>query len=126
LHPSAIHAIVSALNAHPDRQWGAMRQSIADRRFRFRLLECGNAARVRLRGIAFGDQGLFLRRDAFDAVGGFSQTHRFEDLTLARMMRRRSWPLLLSPPLQITPRHWQHRGILRQTIRNHWLQWTNP
>jgi len=45
--------------------------------------------RARLARLPYGDQALFVRRTAFDAVGGFPDQPLFEDVELARRLRRR-------------------------------------
>ncbi|HEV7298023.1 MAG TPA: TIGR04283 family arsenosugar biosynthesis glycosyltransferase [Tepidisphaeraceae bacterium] len=40
-------------------------------------------------GLRYGDSGYFVRRDAYDAVGGFRPYPIFEDLDLLRRLRRR-------------------------------------
>lgn len=46
-------------------------------------------ARVRVRGIAYGDQGIFMRRGLFEDVGGFPELPIMEDLQLSLNLRRR-------------------------------------
>ena len=49
----------------------------------YRVIDAAATARVRLIGVAYGDQGLFLRKDTFDRLGGFPRLRFMEDL-LAR------------------------------------------
>lgn len=86
----------------------------------YRALEYGNAWRVRWRGLPYGDQGIFIRREVFRELGGFPELPLMEDLVLMRQLRRRAWPLLLPGPVYVHPRRWQRHGIVRQTLRN-WL-----
>jgi rSAM/selenodomain-associated transferase 2 len=102
-------------------QYGAFRQSIQAAGMRYRLLEWGNAWRVRRRGLPYGDQGIFVRRAAFFAAGCFPAVPLMEDLILMRDLRASSWPRLLDGPIQVDPRRWQRHGVLRQTLRNWWL-----
>ena len=46
-------------------------------------------ARVWARGIAYGDQGIFIRRRLFEEVGGFPELPIMEDLQLSLNLRRR-------------------------------------
>ena len=46
-------------------------------------------ARVRVRGIAYGDQGIFIRRELFEEVGGFPDLPIMEDLQLSLNLRAR-------------------------------------
>ena len=103
-----------------DRQieCGAFRQRIAAHGFRYRLLEWGNAQRVRWRGLPYGDQGLFLRREFFEQLGCFPDVPLMEDLILMRQARREAWPTLLTGPLHVDARRWQRHGVMRQTLRN--------
>lgn len=98
---------------------GAFVQRIEAAGWKYRWLERGNAARVRWLGAPYGDQGIFVRRDAFERVGGFPEVKILEELLLMRTLRRRfGWPLLLPGPLHVNARRWRENGVLRQTLRN--------
>ena len=99
---------------------GAFRQRIEAEGFLYRLLERGNARRVTRRGMAYGDQGIFIRRALFDELGGFPQVGLMEDVLLSKRMRRHVWPVLLPGPLHVSARRWREHGVIRQTARN-WL-----
>lgn len=100
---------------------GALRQRIDAPGLAYRVVERGNAARVRWLGLPYGDQAIFLRRSVFDEVGGFPESPLMEDLILMQRLRRQAWPVLLPGPVLVSPRRWQQHGILRQTARNWWL-----
>ena len=99
---------------------GAFHHRIDARGALFRLIEQGNALRVRWFGMAYGDQGIFLRRDVFWKLGGFPDVRLMEDVLLMRRLRRRGRVVLLPGPLTISARRWRQQGIIRQTIRN-WM-----
>ena len=99
---------------------GAFRQRIEAEGFIYRLLERGNAWRVNRRGMAYGDQGIFVRRELFEELGGFPEVRLLEDVLLLKRLRRRAWPVLLPGPLHVSARRWQRQGVVRQTARN-WL-----
>jgi hypothetical protein len=84
----------------------------------YRCLDRGNAARVRWRGSAYGDQAIWMRRQLFFDLGGFPDVPLLEDLLLMRRFRRRAWPVLLPGPLHVSARRWQRHGVMRQTLRN--------
>ena len=84
----------------------------------YRLIERGNALRVRLRGLAYGDQAIFMRREVFQGLGGFPDVQLMEDVLLMRQFRQLAWPALLPGPVHVHPRRWQRRGIIRQTVCN--------
>ena len=97
---------------------GAFRQQIEADGFAYRLLEHGNAWRVRWRGLPFGDQAIFIRREFFESLGGFPSVTLMEDVLLMKKARRQSWPRLLEGPVYVDARRWQRHGVVRQTLRN--------
>lgn len=66
----------------------------------------------------FGDQGIVIRRDFYDSLGGFPAWPLFEDVELLRRARRvtRVWSL----PANVTTsaRRFRRRGPIRQQLQN--------
>lgn len=115
-----IAAQIERVFDRPNVTHGALRQQIEAPSFAFRFLERGNAARVRFLGLPYGDQAIFVRRNIFEKHRGFPDVPLLEDLILMQRLRRRAWPVLIDGPVLVSPRRWQSRGIIRQTLRN-WL-----
>ena len=79
--------------------------------------ECATA-RVRLFGIVYGDQGLFLRRETFERAGGFPALRLMEDVFLSLRLRRMGRIVIGRRRIFVSPRRWQKVGLIRQTLRN--------
>ena len=75
--------------------WGAFQQQIDSRRKIYRVIEWGNDLRVRWRNVPFGDQGIFVRRSLFEALGGFAEMPLMEDVELSHRLRKIEAPVLL-------------------------------
>ena len=99
---------------------GAFKHRIEAKGLLFRLIELGNAARVRWLSMAYGDQGIFVRRKIFHDIAGFPPVKLMEDVRLMRRLRQRGKIVLLTGPLVTSARRWQQRGVVWQTLRN-WL-----
>ena len=97
---------------------GAFLQAIDAEGRAYRLLERGNALRARVLGLAYGDQGIFVLRKTFQAIGGFPKVRLMEDLLLMRTLRTLHPPRLLPGPLHVSPRRWQQEGVVGRTLRN--------
>ncbi len=84
----------------------------------YRLIDACATARVRLTGLVYGDQGLFVRREVFERAGGFPPLRLMEDVFLSRTLR--CWGRLVVAPRRVfvSPRRWQQAGLVRQTLRN--------
>jgi rSAM/selenodomain-associated transferase 2 len=114
-------AAMRAALTDPKNIGGCFVQHIDACGFAYRLLEWGNRQRAQWWRMAYGDQGIFLRHDVFDAVGRFPEWPLMEDVELMRRLRGRGEFVLLFPPLTVSARRWQRRGIIRQTLLNWWL-----
>jgi rSAM/selenodomain-associated transferase 2 len=115
-------AVVGAL-AVPGVAGGAFAFRFAERGtgLRFiglRFIEWGVRLRLALARLPYGDQAIFVRRDAFDAMGGVPQAPIMEDLDLVREIRRRGKLVLLPLAVWTSARRYRQRGILRTWLRN--------
>jgi rSAM/selenodomain-associated transferase 2 len=84
----------------------------------FRLIDFAAGVRVRSTGLIYGDQGLFLRRDLFEQLGGFPRVPILEDVHFSRTLRARGRAAITCKRIWVSPRRWRRTGIVRQTIRN--------
>jgi rSAM/selenodomain-associated transferase 2 len=117
LAPGALVQIESAL-ANDQALAGAFQHRIDSPGILFRLIERGDTLRVRWFKLPYGDQGIFVRRHAFQQLGGFPDVRLMEDVLFMRQMRKCSPILLLPGPLFTSARRWRQMGIIRQTLRN--------
>jgi rSAM/selenodomain-associated transferase 2 len=76
--------------------------------------------RSRLSGIATGDQAMFVRRDVFEALGGFPEIALMEDVELSRRLRRRGRLACLRLRVTTSGRKWQREGAVRTVL----LMWS--
>ena len=80
---------------------------------------------MRWHRFAFGDRALFVRRDVFEAVGGFPDQPIFEDLDVVRAVRRRGRFAFLDAAVVTSARRFRRGGAVRQQLRNLglWAAW---
>lgn len=80
---------------------------------------------MRWHRFAFGDRATFVRRSAFEAVGGFPDQPMFEDLELVRRVRRLGRFAFLDEAVATSARRFRRNGALGQQARNTalWLGW---
>lgn len=117
LMPGALESMHQAL-ADESCVGGCFRQSIASPRYKYRLVERGNALRVQLWKWAYGDQGIFVRRQTFNRLGGFPELALMEDLFFIKRLKREGRVVLLDAEIEVSPRRWEKNGVVRQTLRN--------
>jgi rSAM/selenodomain-associated transferase 2 len=105
----------------PDVVGGAFRFAVDSPRHGFRVVEAGVALRCRAFHLPFGDQGLFARRSAYFAAGGFPPFPLMEDVAFVRRLAGHGRLAFLGARAYTSPRRWERRGILKATVRNWWL-----
>jgi rSAM/selenodomain-associated transferase 2 len=84
----------------------------------YRLIDACATARVRLTGLIYGDQGLFVRRDLFEEIGGFPPLQLMEDVFISKTLRRRGRIVVAPRRIVVSARRWRQTGVVRQTLRN--------
>ena len=111
---------------------GAMRAALADPRvaggnFRVEWDGPSAAARrltriypmLRILGLCYGDSGLFVRREVYDAIGGMRPLPLFEDVDLVRRLKRAGRFAHVDACVETSSRRFEHRNFAAM-----WAEWT--
>lgn len=117
--PDADELILDGLET-ARRQWGRFDVRLSGRGFLLDRIAFFMNLRSRLTGIATGDQGIFVTRDAFVRIGGFPPVELMEDIRISRRLKRISAPLCLTQKIIASSRRWERGGVVR-TILLMWL-----
>lgn len=64
-----------------------------------------------LTSISTGDQCQFVRRQVFEAIGGFADIPLMEDIELSKRLKRQSRPLFINAKAETSGRKWQRDGV---------------
>jgi rSAM/selenodomain-associated transferase 2 len=121
LPPQADCLILRGL-ASSDCAWGRFDVRIEGSHRLLRLVESMMNLRSRLTRICTGDQSIFVRRDAFVAVGGYPRQALMEDIAISALLRRVSAPLCLRERCLTSARRWESGGVLRTIALMWWLR----
>ena len=97
---------------------GGFRVVINGRGLRYRFLDAWGFSRTLVQRSFYGDQGIFVRRDVFQALGGFSLCPVLEDLDFSTSLSRQGRVRILSGPLKTSARRWESEGWWR-TVQQH-------
>ena len=114
LPAGAVPALLAALDGGFD--WGRFDVAIEPATPLLRLVAATMNLRSRASAICTGDQALFMRREAFDAVGGFPAQELMEDVEISRRLRRRGRPACLRLRVRTSSRRWLRHGVLRTVL----------
>ncbi len=99
------------------KDWGWFSARLEGAQGLLRLVEWLMTLRSRLTGIATGDQGIFVRKPVFEAVGGFPDIPLMEDIRLCRTLKKYSSSYGCLPGrVLISSRRWEKNGIVRTIV----------
>ena len=97
---------------------GWFRFALDDTAWQARVIERLVAWRVRHLRLPYGDQGLFVRRNAFERLGGFRELPLLEDVEFVRRLVRAGRTVELPLALATSPRRWHRDGWFRRSTKN--------
>jgi rSAM/selenodomain-associated transferase 2 len=117
LEPGAVGAAVRCLRQR-NVAAACFQMRVLAERWAFRSIDFFATTRVRLTGIIYGDQGIAVRRERFEQVGGFPELRLMEDVFLSLKLRRTGRMVVAPRQIYVSPRRWHKQGVVRQTLRN--------
>lgn len=77
--------------------------------------------RSRFLGIIYGDQAIFVKRDAFFEIGGFKGLPLMEDVDMIRRLKKLGRVVLIDSKVFTSSRRWDRGGVVSNTLKNWWL-----
>lgn len=98
--------------------WGCLAFALDSTDWRARVIERGVAVRVRYFGLPYGDQALFVRREVFERLGGYTDVPLMEDVDLVRRLHCEGLHWFSAAPAITSARRWHHEGWLRRSAKN--------
>jgi hypothetical protein len=97
---------------------GAFRLDVKGRGLKLRGVERAANWRSKRFQMPYGDQGLFVKRDAFEDSGGFPDIDIMEDYEWIKTMRRRGRIALVNAYVKTSARRWRAVGTWRLVLRH--------
>jgi len=111
-----VNRVTGALKLSPA---GAFDLHIVTRNPLTALIGATGRIRSRITRIPYGDQAQFIRRSAFDDLGGFPDEPIMEDVALMDKLKAAGHKItFLTPPARTSDRRWRAEGAARGTLRN--------
>jgi len=97
---------------------GAFTLCIESGKWSLKLIALLANIRSKYFGVAYGDQGFFVRKEVFKDMNGFSPIPICEDLDFYYRLRKKGSVILLKEKAHTSPRRWINEGIFFTTVRN--------
>ena len=114
--PPGWQAAIAALDDAVIGGW--FRFALDDSAWQARVIERLTAWRVTHLRLPYGDQGLFVRRRIFTALGGFRELPLMEDVEFVRRLARAGRVVEVPLSLVTSARRWRREGWFRRSTKN--------
>ncbi|MDX8388650.1 MAG: TIGR04283 family arsenosugar biosynthesis glycosyltransferase [Ghiorsea sp.] len=72
--------------------------------------------RSRMTKISTGDQGIFVRRDIFNKIGGFPEITLMEDIAISHLLKKEGKVSCLKNKLETSSRRWEQHGLVKTVM----------
>lgn len=118
--PEHADDIIREALSQGSHKWGRFDIRLSGKHFMLRVVERMMNWRSRMTGIVTGDQGMFVSRQLFEAVGGFPDIALMEDIAISRRLRSMGRPACIHRPLITSSRRWEKNGVIRTIL----LMWS--
>ena len=113
--PEAINSIEKEIRQN-GAVGGCLTQRLDKNGVIFRLIEWQGNNRARRTKIFYGDQGIFVRKDVFERIGGFPDVPIFEDVLFTQKIKGEDKTTVMPDKIMVSARRWEKRGIFRTTV----------
>ena len=119
LLPKGALDVVTSTMQNPQIVGGAFDLGIQSSHWGYRIIEAVGRLRSRVTRLPYGDQAIFVRKDYFHQIGGFSQIPIMEDVDLMQRIKKNGDAIeIISKSVKTSPRRWEKEGIVYGTLRN--------
>ncbi|MBI5101151.1 MAG: TIGR04283 family arsenosugar biosynthesis glycosyltransferase [Nitrospirae bacterium] len=97
---------------------GAFTFSIRSPLWKFRLVEAWVKLRVKLCCLPYGDQAIFVRKSAFELIGGYKNIPLMEDVDFIGRLKETGPVVILDKKAATSARRWSKKGLVTTAAIN--------
>lgn len=99
---------------------GAFNYDIESRNLFLRFIYYTSYLRSKISRITYGDQGIFIRKDYFEKIGGYPEIPIMEDVELMKKIKKNKDKIcVLKEGVKTSARRYEEEGIIHGWMRNH-------
>ena len=116
LKQNALIKMVEAFQQNNCLSWGVMGHTYDEQKFKIKIIEALNAFRFKYLGIAFGDQGMFFRREILTKIQ-IPKIPLMEDVEISLRLFKYPSRVNLDGYILASARRWQKRKFLNSVFQ---------
>lgn len=119
LEKGALSKMLEQMNQYKDLVGGCFKLKISSQNLLLKFISWSSNLRAKYLNLIFGDQGIFVRRDVFDELGGFPDIELMEDWEFSKKMAKKGKLLYVDKKIYTSARRWENHGVLKTIILMH-------
>ncbi len=120
LAADSLQAIEDHFTKYPNSVGGAFTMALEGKRFVYKILSMGGNIFCRLFKIYFGDRAMFVKKQAFERIGGFRDLPIMSDVDFSIRMKKLGKTALLKGPVLSSSRKFENEFFLRTIYLMFW------
>lgn len=97
---------------------GAFTFRIQSMLWKYRLVEAWVKLRCKLFSMPYGDQAIFVRKTAFDLIGGYKSIPLMEDVDFIKRLKKLGPIVILDKKAITSERRWSKKGLIKTAAMN--------
>ncbi|MDD5408722.1 MAG: TIGR04283 family arsenosugar biosynthesis glycosyltransferase [Candidatus Omnitrophica bacterium] len=115
ISPAALDSIEKKI-ASDNCVGGCFTQKIDNDAFIYRLIEWQGNIRALMTKEFYGDQGIFVKKEAFLKIGGFPEMPIMEDIFFTKKLRKYGKTAVLPDKILVSARRWEKAGVFKTSL----------
>ena len=119
LEKGALSKMVEQMGQDKDLIGGCFKLKISSQNSLLKFISWSSNLRAKYLKLIFGDQGIFVRRDVFNELGGFPEIELMEDWEFSKRMAKKGRLLFVDKKIYTSARRWENHGVLKTIILMH-------
>lgn len=119
LEQGALSSLVTMMQQNDNKIGGCFQLEIESKHPLLKFISWSSNLRAKYLNLIFGDQGIFIRKDIFQKIGGFPEIELMEDWEFSKKMAPAGELLFLDKKIYTSARRWEENGVLKTILLMH-------
>lgn len=119
LEDSALSSLVEKMKQNPEKVGGCFSLKIESEHPLLKFISWSSNLRAKYLNLIFGDQGIFVKRELFEKLGGFPEIELMEDWEFSKKLAEAGDLIFLNKKIYTSARRWQEYGVLKTILLMH-------
>jgi rSAM/selenodomain-associated transferase 2 len=119
LEESALSSLVTRMEQSSEKVGGCFSLEIKSEHPLLKFISWSSNLRAKYLNLIFGDQGIFIKKEVFESLGGFPEIELMEDWEFSKKLAKTGELLFLDKKIYTSARRWEEYGVLKTILLMH-------